>query len=511
MRSRLPLKPILSLILLLHSLAISAADIPAGNAETAKHGQFGPVFGWPLIPIAMTLLPDGRVLGYGTDNRGAQGAQIIYAVWDPGLGFGANAMTLLPNRTGTDLFCAGQALLPSSGDVLLIGGDRTVNGLRNYANNKVNTFVSGSSTLEQQPQSMSYQRWYASVIGTNNGEQVILGGRDDRTYADGVGDASTLSTYSITPEVRGVDGSWRTLANAASDAAYGSEARAWNYPKAWMMSNGLIDIITPNGKVFSLDSSGSGTLKQLPGLIPRGYSYYPGAMYGPDKIIIVRRNLTAAQVDLHSGRPVVTTSSMLYDHYLGNGTLLPDGSFWVNGGGTGDNTIEAATYTSEMWSPQTGSWTAMASNSIPRLYHSTALLLPDATVLTAGGGAPGPVRNLNGEIYYPPYLYAADGSPASRPVITGGDNYVKPGTSFTLTVAPATTVTRVSLIRLGSTTHTFNNDQRFIELSFSQNGDQLSVNAPATSSIAPPGFYMAFILNAAGTPSVAKIIRIAMN
>ncbi len=45
--------------------------------------------------------------------------------------------------------------------------------------------------------------------------------------------------------------------------------------------------------------------------------------------------------------------------------------------------------------------------SIYRGYHSTAILMQNGTLLSAGGGAPGPFSNQNAEIYYPPYLFTS--------------------------------------------------------------------------------------------------------
>ena len=90
----------------------------------------------------------------------------------------------------------------------------------------------------------------------------------------------------------------------------------------------------------------------------------------------------------------------------------------VNGGSTVPNQLTGVAYQVEIWDPATGHWTAGASAAEPRLYHSNALLLTDETVLTGGGGAPGPLTNLNAEIYFPPYLYTSSGQPAVRPAIT---------------------------------------------------------------------------------------------
>ena len=99
-------------------------------------GFFGPAFPWPIIPIHMALLPGGRVLSYGTDQTGAQGAQLIYDVWNPSLGNGTNAHTTLPNGTKTDIFCGAQSLIAEGPSVptsptrnmLITGGDSIVSG-----------------------------------------------------------------------------------------------------------------------------------------------------------------------------------------------------------------------------------------------------------------------------------------------------------------------------------------------------------------------------------------------
>ena len=71
-----------------------------------------------------------------------------------------------------------------------------------------------------------------------------------------------------------------------------------------------------------------------------------------------------------------------------NGVLLPDGTVLAVGGtsGNGTNNAKGRVLVAERWNPATGIWSPLASMTVPRLYHSTALLLPDARVLVAGGG-----------------------------------------------------------------------------------------------------------------------------
>src|SRR4029077_17559836 len=175
------------------------------------------------------------------------------------------------------------------------------------------------------------------------------------------------------------------------------------------------------------------------------------------------------------------------------------------GGSAVANELTGVDYQAEIWDPTTGHWTAGASASKPRLYHSIALLLPDATVLTGGGGAPGPVKNLNAEIYYPPYLYAPDGTPAVRPTISPTDRLAyDPGATLSATVGPTDVIARLTLVRTGSSTHSNNADERFIELSFTQVGQTLTTVLPSDSSQLVPGYYMLFAINTAGVPSVAQ-------
>src|SRR5262249_22503784 len=143
-----------------------------------------------------------------------------------------------------------------------------------------------------------------------------------------------------------------------------------------------------------------------------------------------------------------------------------------------------------------------------RLYHGNALLLPDASVLVSGGGAPGPLTNLNAEIYYPSYLYDGSGNFAARPTITTWPSTLDVGTHFSLTTGRAGTIKRVTLLKTGSDTHSFNMDQRFIELYYSANGNQLDVMAPARAGDAPPGYYLLFVINDQNVPSIAKIVRV---
>ena len=92
-------------------------------------------------------------------------------------------------------------------------------------------------------------------------------------------------------------------------------------------------------------------------------------------------------------------------------------------------------------------------------------------MLVRGGGAPGPLVNLNAEIYYPPYLFDTTGARAARPSIVSAPDTVMPGDRFQVGYSGAGSVSRVSFIKTGSTTHSYNMDQRFLQLPFTANGN----------------------------------------
>jgi len=183
---------------------------------------------------------------------------------------------------------------------------------------------------------------------------------------------------------------------------------------------------------------------------------------------------------------------------------------WVNGGSSSGNSLAGAFYASELWQAQTGQWRSTAAAAKPRLYHSISMLMPDGSVLTGGGGAPGPVAQLNAEVYFPPYLYRKDGSglAAERPVVREAPAALGWGQQFDVRMRGEGAVSVVNLVRFGAVTHAFGNDQRVVPLSFTQTGSKLRLHSPAAATLAPPGFYMLFVLDAAGVPSVARVVRL---
>jgi len=217
---------------------------------------------------------------------------------------------------------------------------------------------------------------------------------------------------------------------------------------------------------------------------------------------------TAYVLDMNQPAPAWRQiASMAFPRAYQNTTLLPDGNVLVTGGErrTDGADTSQAVYEAELWSPVTETWQTMAPSQVPRLYHSTALLLPDARVLVAGGGNDGAMVNqLQSEIYSPPYLFKGP-----RPTITSAPQVVQYGSNFVVQTPDAANIASMALMRLGAVTHSFDEEQRFLNLTFQQGVGSLTVQAPASANQAPPGFYLLFIVNTSGIPSVAPFVRLA--
>jgi Domain of unknown function (DUF1929) len=470
------------------------AAVPPATPTASIIGVFGPPVTWPIIGLHMILLPDGRVLNYGSDQAGQQGAQFIYDVWNPALGTGANSHLTLPNTTAVDLFCSAQQLLWMNGDVLLTGGDLTISGKRNFSNNNLEIFTPGSNTLSQL-NPMQYPRWYPTMVPMPSGEMLVLGGR------------TSFKTATTQPELYNPATGWRTLPGAASDLAFGIAARHYYYPRAFVNPSGNVFVINADGKMYTVSTAGSGSIIKAPQLAPLSSYPMPTLMYAPNKLISIRLGPTPIEVDISGFFPKLTpVPGMSQNRYWSSGTVMADGRVVFTGGSAVQNVQQGVANAAELWNPADGAWGLAASATIPRLYHSNALLLPDATVVTLGGGAPGPVRELNAEIYYPPYLYAANGQPAVRPTFALDQPFVHAGGSLVGFVGPGDTVSRVTMVRAGSATHSTNLDQRLVSLPFNQTGQLVGASLPAGALTLTPGYYMVFVFNAAGVPAIANII-----
>ena len=469
-------------------------------ADANVKGMWSPVYPWPLISVHSVLLPDGRVMTYGSDLTGLQTGHANYDVWDSSGAPNAGHQTLA-NTTGTDIFCSSQVVLPQTGNLFIAGGDvwngtRTTNG----PNNNSNLYDSASMSLTRGP-NMQRARWYSSSTTLINGETYIQGG-------SGGGDR---------PEIRGTDGTFR-LMSAVDTNSIGNL-----YPRNFVAPDGRVFGYDPgNGQMYWVNPAGTGSIT----LLSRFNTAYSGgwhsstAMYRPGRILQIGGNSNGAYaIDVTSGNPVVTqTQTMSSTRAWVNATVLADGKVVATSGSAVAGEATGYNNIAEIWDPANGQWLQGAVAQKMRLYHSNALLLPDGSVLVSGGGATAPTyvndpnkNNLNAEIYYPPYLFTSGGARAARPAVGNAPTWIDIGKTFSVDiVANAASVSRITLVKTGSTTHSFNMDQRFLDLTFKAAGSHVAVQAPTRAGEAPPGYYLLFVFNEAGVPSVAKIVRLGI-
>jgi hypothetical protein len=439
------------------------------HTSGVESGQWSEVMSWPIVAIHAMMLPSGKVLAI---NR-IRTPQI----WDPA----TNEFTPVP--APANLFCAGHALLPD-GRVFLAGGHIDDNqGLPN-----VTTF---SPVTEQWTSFTPMQRgrWYPTTTVMGNGDVVIMAGRDEN------------SVEVTIPEVWS-NGALRQLPGADRALPY--------YPRAFLTADGRVYVAGPANSTRFLDISGNGAWTNGTTRLGGSRSYGAAVMYDDGKILYAGGGFTtstAETVDLNAPSPQWQwTNPMAFARRHLNLTVLPTGEVLATGGvgGTVFNDVSAGVHAAELWDPDTGTWTTLASSSVTRGYHSTALLLPDGRVLHAGSGeGAGAPDQKNAQIFTPPYLLRGP-----RPEVTGAPDEVGYGATFRLETAQADEIVKVSFIRLGAATHAFDENQRLQWLNFTNDATGLTVTAPSSSNRAPPGHYMVFILNADDVPSVARIVRL---
>jgi hypothetical protein len=437
-------------------------------------GVWSDPFPWPVVAVHLHLLPNGRVLSWG--GTGAP------HVFDPAIG----GFTEVP--TSTMVFCGGHTFLPD-GRLFVSGGHRDYRqGLRD-----ANVFDGDAGVWERLP-AMRYARWYPTSTTLPAGHVLTLAGTDES------------GQQVDTPEVW--DGSaWRSLPGARRVLPY--------YPRTFVAPNGLVFYAGELQESAYLDPSGSGSWIPVASSQYGRRDYGSAVMYQPGKVMIVGGSdppdgpptSTAELIDLNEAAPSWRyTAPMTYARRHLNATILPDGKVLVTGGTSsgGFNDPSGAVHAAELWNPGDEQWRVLAPNRVARVYHSTTLLLPDGRVLHAGSGdGPGSPRQLNAELFSPPYLFRG-----ARPTILEAPTVLPYGGSVFLGVPEAGEVVRVTLVRLPSVTHAFDESQRFVEVEFHRAAGGLTVLPPSSGAIAPPGPYLLFIINGDGVPSVARTVSV---
>jgi hypothetical protein len=501
----------------------------------------GPLTQYHSVHVA--LLPNGKVLcvagsGYELASRdGPYGATI----WDP---ITDTETEILP-RLGDDLFCAGHAYL-ASGKILLVGGTLTYQA--KSANKKwwgldaAYEYDYTDNSFEKLTD-MAHGRWYPTLVTLDNGKVQIVSGNDEFGYENKlteVYDPDTQSfTISFDPNSSkqytvGCDGTGCAVASngdpipGAGETEYGGSNMGVNpglglYPRMHLMPSGLVAHVGQTAGRQNWDpetgrwrGAGSGTRRSYGTsvLLPlentedeKGRILVCG---GSEKTSLGEESMDTAELLEPNGFGFIVHSvpSMKWKRRYFNPVILPTGKIIVFGGTEINNSPSRAVYEPELYDPETNTWEVLQEHTVPRIYHSGALLLQDGRVWTIGtsygtSAKNGfPVFDLRTEIYRPPYFFA------DRPIISGttGGEY---GGNIAIQTPNAQDVEKVSLVKISTTTHHYNTDQRLIWLNDLVKGsNEVTVAAPINSRLAPPGYYMVHIINDQGIPSEGAMINI---
>jgi hypothetical protein len=462
----------------------------AVTPTAAGGGTWGPVMSWPMVAIHSILLYNGKVLQFD----GWQQPEPTQ-VWDP-------ASQTFSTQTAPDsIFCSGMAQLPD-GRILVVGG---YGALSTGKLGIVDTTIFDPATQTwSRVGDMHNPRWYPDLTELADGRYVAISGNstDAQTWAD-------------TPEVYDpTTNQWTVLTGVSTSQVHEEE-----YPFSYLEPNGDVFTIGPSeDKSFQLNV-GARTWTPIGG--SSGVVNGSSVMYLPGQILY-----SGGAADLNSSTPASATTAVInlnnatpqwqqvapmgHARIYHTLTMLADGTVLAVGGEptagqTGPSEVSDGILPSEIWNPTTQTWSPAAPTGATRGYHSTAVLMPDGTVLVGGSGHanPGLAGQDSSQIYSPAYL-----SQGLRPTITSAPGAASYGSSFTVSTPDAASIKAVNLVSLGSDTHQSDMSQHFVPLSFTRGSGSLTVQAPASGAYAPPAFYMLFLVNSAGVPSVASIIQV---
>ncbi len=484
--------------------AILACSTQAQNEHLIGKWEEPPGgYDWPLSAVHAAHLHTGKVLVW---KHGSSAK-----LWNPASG----DFTDVP--TGLPIHCSGHVSL-ADGSILAAGGQEGGAVDRTAIFNLLNVGIPGPW---QEVADMNFVRWYPTCTTLPDGRVLAVAGSD----------AIAGGCRQCIPEIYDpVTDTWEALAVETLDIA------RW-YPFMF---------VAPDGRVFfaggSAGCGGGGcdcqpqqsecgqdsymldveleTWTEFPPP-PNNDSFFTGAqgsavMYEPGKVLKSGGNSGGVQginstavIDLNDVSPQwELADEMIFPRRLHNLVLLPDGKILAVGGKNDLGTVkEAEWFDPDPLDPQ---WEELAEMTIARSTHSTAVLLPDATVLAAGGPE-------SAEIFRPPYLFEPGGE-APRPLIGFAPTAVHHGTNFSIILSsgspvPPEAIAKVSFVRLAALTHNFDQNQRYVPLVFQTDPSSLYsliVQAPPNGNLAPPGYYMLFLISDDGVPSVAKYVQLTL-
>jgi hypothetical protein len=514
-------------IIFLCALAASSEKAAAQVSGAQVTGQWQTLpYLMPINPIRLDLLHNGKLLivagSEGDPNKHLQ-ASSKSAVWD----LAAQKFTIIPMLW--DVFCNGGTFF-ADGRCMVVGG--TVQYDPFYGDPRITVFDPMTNQFNQL-QSMARGRWYATAITLGDGRVLAFSGLDQNGYTDW-----DVEIYNVAPGNLNLPAGWSPPYTAGWVPPL--------YPWLHLLPNGTIFYSgsSPNSQIFDPSVAQNNPNTHGAGWTNVATTYYDlDRTYGYSVLLplLPSNNYAPRVMILGGGQPTATATTEIIDlsqptpawapsgnmpsgaRVQGNAVLLPNGQVLALGGSVQDEDVNSATLGADLYDPVQRVWSSAGTCSYARLYHSTAILLPDATVVSAGSNPQRGTYEQHIEIYSPPYLFTTDGNGktiyATRPTIQGAPARIGYGSGGSGTFQvnldvsnPAdANMNSVVLARPGSDTHAWNMEQRVVGLAFTSSSGVLTVNLPPNSNVAPPGYYMLFILNNAGVPSMASWVQVINN
>ena len=445
-------------------------------------------YDWEVRAEHAVHLSTGKILVWPNGNNAK--------LWDPGNG----GFTDVPNEDH-NLGCSGHTAL-ANGSILAAGGGGEEPGT---ASEKTSVFSLGPVPLSgpwQAVDPMFFPRWYPTCTALPDGKVLAIGGSDAPLSQGG--------EFIPIPEVYdpGADLWYFPALVIQPDDT-------WKlYPRMFLLPDGTVFFAGPGVPTWTFDLTDTWTFvgdSHFGGGADSAVTYEPGKVLkcggtaGGDRTDVINLNqLIPAWVEVEQMEQVRRRHNLV---------MLPDGKILAIGGEQWDEAMQTwvPVFPAEWFDPDPlfETWQPLAVMTRPRAKHSTAVLLPDGRVLACGGADdfPGEFTSKSGEIFSPPYLFWGE-----RPVIGLAPTVIRYGTSFRVVLsAPAAPppIGTVSLVRLGAVTHHFDQNQRYVPLTFTMAFENaLEVDAPANANLAPPGYYMLFVVSQDGVPSVATYVRL---
>jgi hypothetical protein len=450
----------------------------------------------PINPVHVALMHNGKVLVISGSGNDPTNHNLEAGVWDP------RHHTISTFTLAYDMFCNGMVVLPD-GHPFVMGGTVQYDPFFGYA--KTSAFSPATATFTQKA-TMSNGRWYPTGTVLGNGSVLAISGL-------GTTGATNMSIDIYHP----ASNTWTHSGTAFAGVPL--------YPRMTLLAGGKVfeSGANPNTKTYAPGSGAwtdvattlfgqardYGTTVLLP-LTP-AHNYARRVMIlggGPGGTNVTA---TTERIDMSSSSPAWTAGpNMVAPRIQLNATLLPGGRVLVSGGSSNDEDPGTAVRAAELYDPEANTFSPAETMEFARLYHSNTILLPDATVMAVGGNPARGEYEPHVEIYSPPYLFRSDGTRAPRPAIgSATTRSIHYGTSFNIVTREPGAIRHVELIRAGAVTHAFDMDQRLIELRFTAGRGVVHANAPADGNLAPPGWYLLFIIDDYGVPSEAHWVHLS--